>query len=71
MPPFLLPILMIVYSVYHNGPHVLHGFKMIFRLWKKVPTSKKLILCASTAVAVLMLISPVAYYGEHIPALSQ
>jgi hypothetical protein len=65
MPPALLPIMMVLYSIYHNGPDFIRHIHALRRLWKKAPPRRKFLLVSSTIVAAVMVISPIAFYGEH------
>jgi hypothetical protein len=67
--PFLLPLLMVIYSVYHNAPHLIHLVRRSHAMWKNALWTKRLIMCCSCSLAAVMMISPVAYYGYDIPAV--
>jgi hypothetical protein len=67
--PFLLPLLMVIYSVYHNAPHLIHLVKRSHTKWARASARKRFVMCGSCTLAAVMMISPVAYYGCDIPGL--
>jgi hypothetical protein len=66
MPPFLLPVLMVIYSIYHNLPHFLKICTKTQEEWPKAKINKRMKLATWVAFAALMIISPVAFYGDHM-----
>jgi hypothetical protein len=67
--PFLLPLLMVIYSIYHNAPHLVHLVRRSRAMWARASTRKRLVMSCSCAMATAMMISPMAYYGCDIPGL--
>lgn len=67
--PFLLPLLMVIYSFYHNAPHAVHLVRRTRATWARASTRKRAVMCCSCALAAMMTISPMAYYGCDLPGV--